>query len=254
MGYVLVSQISNYNALLGGVTVAGRAQDALVLTLSRSLDAAVIKTCSIFVAFLLIFLGGVYSMTVARATYKLSVGGTVAKGVLETASPGLVMLTLGAALVWVTVSKEHVINYTSSVSQPDAINSQERRTNPAADEPRARGQVEVTTTTSSPKFVMSQVFDEDDVRAVTTTLALVAGHRDALTAAEANQWSTVRAHLDLIRKTIALSRYPSIADSYDAVVQDAATGGKTELGRLSITQRQDFQAVQRLLGESLPLR
>ena len=79
MGYVLLSQISNYNAVLSIVTSSRPTQDALVLALSRSLDAAVIKTCSIFVAFLLIFLGGVYSMTVARAAYKLSVGALLPK-------------------------------------------------------------------------------------------------------------------------------------------------------------------------------
>ena len=164
------------------------------------------------------------------------------------------MLTLGAALVWVTVSKEHVIDYRTSSDRPPLVDyhSPSRLGNwpVIANETSS----ETHTVTSSPKFVMSQAFTEDDVRALTTAISIVDGHRDALSPTETDQWSTVRARVDAIRKTIALSKYPSIADNYAAVVDDAAKGGKTELDRLSKTQRQDFMAVQRLLGESLPLR
>ena len=87
MGFVLLQQVSNYRELLTAVRSPPGVvpNGALAPALSRSLDAAVIKTCSIFLAFLLVFLGGLYTLRVGDSAYRLSIEGGLGKGALETA-------------------------------------------------------------------------------------------------------------------------------------------------------------------------
>jgi hypothetical protein len=59
---------------------------------------AVLKTCALCFAFVLIFLGSVYVLWPDRSPLKLKADGFHFRTTLETASPGLLMITLGVAL------------------------------------------------------------------------------------------------------------------------------------------------------------
>jgi hypothetical protein len=74
------------------------ANHAAAIAYSRAITASVTKTSSIYLAFLLIFLGGVYVLMPRRVAYKASGEGHSFKGTLETNSPGLIMITLGVVL------------------------------------------------------------------------------------------------------------------------------------------------------------
>jgi hypothetical protein len=86
------------------------------LTYSRAITYAVTKTSSLFLAFLLIFLGGIYVLTPKQATYGLDADSAPAKGHLETNSPGLVMVTLGVVLAIASLLIQSTIDYKETVN------------------------------------------------------------------------------------------------------------------------------------------
>jgi hypothetical protein len=85
---------------------------AAALGYSRALNTAVVKTSCIFLAYLLIFLGGLYVLRTAKQTFGLDIEAKGVKGTLNTSSPGLVMAALGAALVLGALFHEPRLDYT----------------------------------------------------------------------------------------------------------------------------------------------
>jgi len=73
------------------------------LVLSRAWDFAVIKTCSLFLAFTLIFVGALYVLRQNEQAYEAHLESVGVKAALQTSSPGLVLATLGVVLVIATL-------------------------------------------------------------------------------------------------------------------------------------------------------
>src|SRR5208337_2566322 len=82
-----------------------------VLSYSRAWDIAVMKTSGMCFGFLLTFLGALYVLRTRDNEYALTVGGLNKENTLRTSSPGLVMITLGVALVATSILKEATIDY-----------------------------------------------------------------------------------------------------------------------------------------------
>lgn len=249
MGYVLYLQLKNYDRLLADASSSIATQGVLILAFSRALDAAVIKTCSLFVAFLLVFLGGIYTLRVAESAYKVSFEGGATRGMLETASPGLVMLTLGAFLVAVTLWKEHSIDF--ATAGPPVPGDGTNVTGPEATAPVEKTHLESATV--GPGLTLSLAFSEDDVRAITTAMGVVVRRLPNLSPEENQQWISVRDRMDGIRKLIALSKYPLVADKYASIVLQSLTNPSI-VDTLPPEQADQFRAVQRLLSETLSPR
>jgi hypothetical protein len=106
-------QYVNYDK---GVTTALHASETphvVVLAYSRSWDVAVNKTASMFLGFVLIFIGALYVLRSADTHFALTVEGK-SKGSLETSSPGLVMITLAVVLIGLSLSSKSVVDLTST--------------------------------------------------------------------------------------------------------------------------------------------
>jgi hypothetical protein len=225
--YVLLGQISSYQRLLAGPTGAGRE-----LAFARAADAAIVKTCSIFLAFALMFLGALYTFRVASAPYRLVAEGEKVKGTLETASPGLVMITLGMILICSAVWKEYTISFDGAL------------------------------TTSSPNRVYTSSvlsgagesgFGRDEIASVNTAIVLLDGRRSALSKSEAEMWSALRPRLDQLRRSMIFRIYPQMRQPYDALAAKYSFN-PSSLGQLSAEERESFESVRQLLSEQIEMR
>ncbi|MDH5232674.1 MAG: hypothetical protein OEY38_21660 [Gammaproteobacteria bacterium] len=83
----------------------------VILTFSRSWDFAVAKTAALFFGFLIVYTGLLFVLRTTDSAYVLSISQQKGKtsGSLQTASPGLVAVTLGAILI------VFVLNYKTEV-------------------------------------------------------------------------------------------------------------------------------------------
>jgi len=77
-------------------------QDSLTyrLVFARAQDATLVKGGALLLSFLVVILGVLMVLEGSNAFYKLNIEGAGKKSALETSSPGLVMITLGLALVY----------------------------------------------------------------------------------------------------------------------------------------------------------
>jgi len=236
--YTLLAQWQNYQRLLE-VSISGKAGMELGMGLSfaRAADAAVIKTCSIFLAFVLIFLGGLYTFRVGDALYRLTAEGHGIRGALETASPGLVMVTLGMLLICVAIWKEHRIDVASSPAPPNAV-----------------AVSTVSTSTAMPsRPESSPSFDQNDVYALNTVMALLDRHGSVLSKQQQATWTDTRPRLDRIRRTIAFDMHPTIRRKYDGWSSRYAVEPDF-VNQLTPAERQEFIAVQQLLAGMIASR
>lgn len=95
-------QFHNYATGIALARETGASTDSvsLILIYSRAWDFAVVKTSALFLGFLVFYTGALFVLRTAEAAYELSVTQGSQTGMsLKTSSPGLVMITLGAALV-----------------------------------------------------------------------------------------------------------------------------------------------------------
>ena len=69
------------------------------LVFARAWDFAVVKSCSLLLAFTLIFVGALYVLRQGEQAYQASVDSGTIKASFQSSSPGLVLATLGVALV-----------------------------------------------------------------------------------------------------------------------------------------------------------
>jgi len=84
-----------------------------IFAFSRAKDFANTKAASLFIGFLLIFTGALYLLKVFKLSYKLKADKTPVGNVsLESTSPGLVMITLGVALMIAVLVSKTQIDYT----------------------------------------------------------------------------------------------------------------------------------------------
>ena len=120
-------QTASYWGGLRAATAAGsvdapvdRTDHAAVITYARGLGAAFVKTSSLFLGFILIFTGTLYVLRTTEAVYKLQVSGGKAQSILQTTSPGLVIVTLGVALSIVALTTKSEIDYqkTTQLAEP----------------------------------------------------------------------------------------------------------------------------------------
>jgi len=96
---------------------------AAIITYARGLGAAFVKTSALFLGFILIFTGTLYVLRMAEASYQLHLSSGKIQGSLQTASPGLVIVTLGVLLTIVTLTTKSDLDYqktTQTKNQPAA--------------------------------------------------------------------------------------------------------------------------------------
>lgn len=115
LGINLHFQYSNYKKGIELVEDHGSSRPsdhATLLTYSRAWDFAVVKTSTLFLAFMLIFLGALYILRVAEVSYSLSIASPESRKIsFSTASPGLVLVTLGTIVVIILLFSKSSINY-----------------------------------------------------------------------------------------------------------------------------------------------
>lgn len=111
--FVVVIQVQTYNSAIVSQLRAGRNVDhAAVLAYARATDFSAAKISALFLGFLLIFLGAMFVLRVAQASYALALSSdTKRQMAFSTSSPGLAMVTLGVLLVIVVLFTKSAIDY-----------------------------------------------------------------------------------------------------------------------------------------------
>ena len=94
---------------------------AAAIIYSRVISASVTKTSSLYLAFLLIFLGGSFVLLPIRAAYQAHLEGHEMKGTLTTSSPGLIMISLGVVLAIATMAIKTDVTYSEQFSNQPAV-------------------------------------------------------------------------------------------------------------------------------------
>ena len=92
---------------------------------SNAMTAAVTKTSSVFLSFLVVFLGGIYVLMPKRDSFALDVQSHSVKANLASNSPGLVMMTLGIALTIVALAMKSEIIIEGNGGQAEPASPQE---------------------------------------------------------------------------------------------------------------------------------
>jgi hypothetical protein len=125
IGGLAIQTWSYYGGIHAATTTAGSNQvdHAAVITYARGLGAAFIKTSALFLGFVLIFTGTLYVLRTAEANFDLEVATGQVKGALHTASPGLVIVTLGVALTMAAIMVKSDLDYEKTTEVPLAGNA-----------------------------------------------------------------------------------------------------------------------------------
>jgi len=220
--HTLLGQIGTYQRML-----AGHREGALELAFARAADAAIVKTCSIFLAFALMFLGALYTFRIAPAQYRLVAEGQKVKGTFETASPGLVMITLGMVLICAVVWKEYTITYDATTSVGSA--GAKTVTQQAVEGGTERG------------------FGRDEIASVNSAIAFVDGRNSVLTRSERETWSILRPRLDQLRRAMVFRVYPQMRQRYDSLAAKYSLDPGS-ISQLSAEERESFKSVQDLMS------
>jgi len=105
---------------------------AAVITYARGLGAAFVKTSALFLGFILIFVGTLYVLRTTEANFQLRVRQGHFQGSLQTASPGLVIVTLGVALTIVALYVKSDLDYhgTRTIREPEDNGPSENKAAP----------------------------------------------------------------------------------------------------------------------------
>ena len=82
---------------------------AYVLQLSRAYDFVIVKSAALFLGYTVVVVGCMFVLKGVEASYRLQLARAATRSTLETSSPGLVLITIGAALVAVTVMVQSTI-------------------------------------------------------------------------------------------------------------------------------------------------
>lgn len=128
-------QYHNYATGIALAREAGASSDSvsLILVYSRAWDFAVVKTSALFLGFLVFYSGALFVLRSAEAAYELSVTqGSQTGMTLKSSSPGLVMITLGAALVALVLYNKSAIELQVSTTPLAAATTTTSATTSAA--------------------------------------------------------------------------------------------------------------------------
>jgi hypothetical protein len=108
------------------------ADHAAIIGYARGLGAAVNKTSSLFLGFMLVFTGALYVLRNASVAYSLKTDTGKINGALETTSPGLVIITLGIVLTIVSLMTKSDLSYEGRtfVAPQGGVNQQGEPVNP----------------------------------------------------------------------------------------------------------------------------
>lgn len=101
-------------------SAANQVDHAAIITYARGMGAAFIKTSALFLGFILIFTGTLYVLRTAEASFDLQVSQAGTQGSLHTASPGLVIVTLGVVLTMVAILVKSDLGYEKTTLAPAA--------------------------------------------------------------------------------------------------------------------------------------
>jgi len=110
----LYLQWNNYAAGIEAATNTAPVNHIALLTYSRAMDFAFVKTSTIFIGFLLVLLGTLYLLRASEAAYSLEAQNGDNKLTFTTASPGLVLATLGVITVLGTIYKSTSVKFEAS--------------------------------------------------------------------------------------------------------------------------------------------
>jgi hypothetical protein len=99
LSYSLYAQLHTYAAATARAMSDPKRGDIVVLAFTRAADFAIIKTSVVFLGFILAFIGALYVLRTATASFSMTVKTGTAGGSLATSSPGLVMIALGVVTV-----------------------------------------------------------------------------------------------------------------------------------------------------------
>jgi hypothetical protein len=114
----LAFQYRNYSSAISAALSGGEIVDhAVVLSYSRAWDFAVVKTSSLFLAFLLIFTGALYVLRAIEHELALDIK-ALSGGSLKSSSPGLVMISLGVLLVALVMYSKSYVEYKAPNNPP----------------------------------------------------------------------------------------------------------------------------------------
>lgn len=120
--FSLLTQVDVYENSMQRVLKGEQFDYGALLTMSRALDFSIVKTSSLFLAFLLIFLGAIYILRTTTEVFKINVEGShKIKGAFETSSPGLAMIFLGTILVAIVMFSKSYIEYTPAVQKQKTL-------------------------------------------------------------------------------------------------------------------------------------
>jgi succinate dehydrogenase hydrophobic anchor subunit len=115
----LFLQWNNYNQGIKLAVEGGQNQHAMVLTYSRAMDFAFVKTSTIFLGFVLVFVGALYLLRINEVAYKFGVKNGPTDVSFQTASPGLVLVTLGVITVLVTTYNKSYVSVSPSFNKTE---------------------------------------------------------------------------------------------------------------------------------------
>ncbi|AWB57437.1 OmpA family protein [Colwellia sp. Arc7-D] len=113
----LLLQWNNYNQGIKLAVDGGQNQHTMVLTYSRAMDFAFVKTSTIFLGFVLVFVGALYLLRINEVAYKFEAKSGPRNVSFQTASPGLVLVTLGVITVLFTTYNKSYISIPSSFNK-----------------------------------------------------------------------------------------------------------------------------------------
>jgi hypothetical protein len=104
-------QRENYQNGLGAALNSSPPDHSAALTYAQASDAAVIKLSALFLGFLLVFTGTLYVLRAASSQFKLQGTAMKTMWVLQSSSPGLVVVTLGVLLVAISLLAKNGVSY-----------------------------------------------------------------------------------------------------------------------------------------------
>jgi hypothetical protein len=110
LGVTFYVQYKTYSRGLEIALASNPISHVTVLSYLRALEAALTKLSSLFLSFILIYVGALYVLRTAQVAYSLSSEASGAKAALQTSSPGLVLVTLGVLALGLALYRSTTID------------------------------------------------------------------------------------------------------------------------------------------------
>lgn len=110
----LFLQWNNYDQGIKAATQNGAIRHDIVITYSRAMDFAFTKTSTIFLGFILVFVGALYVLRIEKSSYQIDFKKDDTGASFQTASPGLVLVSLGVIAIIAATYNKTFIEYSYS--------------------------------------------------------------------------------------------------------------------------------------------